>query len=105
MNLCAEPCTVDGDCTDVPDVLDYSCTGTDDDGDTYCELVVPDAPACNDGGTCPEGWVCNDGTGVCECDGDDDCSILGSVCIDGACGCDSSDDCSTEGFDCRTMSM
>jgi hypothetical protein len=59
--------------------------------DGVCSLPV--AP-CVDDTTCGN-FVCNVGTGVCECDGDDDCGE-GGTCTDGACsvpGCVDDVDC------------
>ncbi len=47
--------------------------------------------------------VCNVGTGICECGGDDDCGMLGvpalSVCHAGVCGCGTDADCTGMNID------
>ncbi|MBL8944805.1 MAG: hypothetical protein JNK45_16710 [Myxococcales bacterium] len=64
--------------------------------------TLPVAP-CVDDTTCGN-LVCNVGTGLCECDGDDDCGE-GGTCTDGACsvpGCVDDTDC-TNPFDGGTI--
>lgn len=95
---CVPLCTVETEDTDCLVDMGETCTGMTDDGDLYCLFQ---AEPCMAGG-CGD-LVCNETTGFCECDGDDDCAGdgQGGTCDleTGACTCLDAAGCG-EGFDC-----
>lgn len=96
---CVPLCTVETEDVDCITDMDETCTGMTDDGDLYC-IVEP--MACTPK-TCGDDFVCNEETGFCECDGDDDCGGIaqgGSCNLEtGACNCTDDASCG-EGFTC-----
>jgi hypothetical protein len=69
LSLCVEICETDADCGDT-----RSCLPPTEDGQTFCQN------SCTSGViTCSPGQVCDEVTGQCLCDSDDQCGA-GFLC-------------------------
>lgn len=56
----------------------FTCTGSDDNGQAYCE---PPAFSCTPGDPCDGGYgTCNDAGDSCVCMGDEECTAEGTAC-------------------------
>lgn len=74
INQCAEPCTVDGDCT-----APATCTGMAQ-GTMFCKVEQPPF-TCQPGTSCNGFGVCNAAGDACVCADDGDCTNYVDTCV------------------------
>jgi hypothetical protein len=100
VNSCVATCTEETEAEVCLVDFGETCSGMSDDGQMICQFSF----MCTSDKECGDtGLVCDEASGACVCDGDDDCASpgLGGTCdlATGFCGCTDDASCG-EGFSC-----